>query len=150
VHHKLSNLTTSEFILGAVKDGSATRYFCPLLDNHETRVLSGDWYGEIFKDGPHKTITPCGFLRNEHAQLSIDRVADGSFQAVGTTEKMDSFFSKLNSMFATDFGFTGMALNVNKANKKKVDITPEAEEIIQSMIKYDVMIYEAAKKLWDM
>ena len=52
-------------------------------------------------------------------------------------------------MFDTDFGYTGKALNANKANKKKDDITPEAEDIIQSMIKYDIMVYEAAKKLWD-
>jgi hypothetical protein len=52
-------------------------------------------------------------------------------------------------MFDTDFGYTGKALNANKANKKKDDITPEAEDIIQSMIKYDIIVYEAAKKLWD-
>jgi hypothetical protein len=149
VDKSLSNLTTSEFITEAVMDGSITRHFCPLLDNHETRVLSGDWYGNMFLEGPRQTITPCGFLRNEHAQLSIDRLADGSFQAVGTMEKLDSFFSRLNKMFAADFGFTGKALNVNKAHGKDDDITPEAEEIIQSMIKYDVMIYEAAKKLWN-
>jgi p-aminobenzoyl-glutamate transporter AbgT len=65
-------------------------------------------------------------------------------------EKIDPFFSKLNKMFATNFRFTGKALNVNEnAHQTNDDITPEAEEIIQSMIKYDVMIYEAAKTLWD-
>lgn len=101
--------------------------FCPLLDNHETRVLSGDWHGQIFGVGPRQSITQCGFLHDEHAQLAINNLANGSFQAIGVMEQMDSFFFKLNNMFDTDFGCSGKALNVNKANKKKDDITPEVE-----------------------
>jgi hypothetical protein len=89
----LSHLTTSEFIQEAIKDGSKTSHLCPLLDNHETRFLSGDSYGLIFGVGPCQSMTPCGFLRDEHAQLAINNLAHGSFQAVGTMEQMDLFFS---------------------------------------------------------
>jgi hypothetical protein len=47
-------------------------------------------------------------------------------------ENMNTFFSRLNKMFGADFGWGRM-----------MRITPEAEEIIQSMItNYDVMIHD--------
>jgi hypothetical protein len=143
-HPEMINLTISQFIEGAIEPNSPSGRFCKLLDNHETRLLSGDSFSDQFYS---KSSTPCRQLQEHHSRQAVVNMQN--MLAVGFLENLSGFFRTLSHKLGIKFPYSGQAKNVNpNSDPLKVQLTPKVEALVEEFTKHDWILYQAAEEYW--
>ena len=147
-----ANITISEFIEGVMQPHSPVQRYCVLLDNHETRLISGESFPSMFFDTG--TSTPCGNLTDRHSDRAIQHLRHPSMLQAGRLERLDLFFGHLQIKLSqgnhwVDFAYSGQVKNANERNSSADVLSPEAEELIELFTRHDRRLYQMVIDYWE-
>jgi hypothetical protein len=128
-----ANMSASEFLVQAW-DNNILGTLSVLLDNHATRLLSGDSMQNIFY-GANLT----GFKKL--SPLHLERAFKGlaAAYAVGTVEKLEEYFAVLSLRTGYVFPFINEYKNANEYSE---ELSPRAMIIVKHLNHYDDFLYQ--------
>jgi hypothetical protein len=123
-----SGMTLEEFVASNADPG---------LDNHQTRMLAGRGTGHF---APWEETSPVAWSDLEEAKRNLDK-----FLVVGLTEKFDESFILIRRALGWKLP---LYLAGNVSSHTKVEVTPEATELIRQRNQLDLELYDHALELF--
>ena len=140
----LQNYSVSEFIELSVVPSSPTQRFCKLLDNHQTRLLSGDSFQSIFYG---HTDAPCDQLTSSNFELALQHLNGPETVAVGLLAHLAVFRSKIRTKLNLQDTVFSTVIPRENVNPTVADenLSIEAERIIDRFTRFDMRLY----RIWE-